>query len=848
MRWIRRLIAGGLILLLVVVVAGAGLAWFTTRASFPQVSGTVTVAGLGTTVEVRRDEYGVPQITADTAEDLFMAQGYVHAQERFWEMDFRRHVTAGRLSELFGESQIGTDTFIRTMGWRHVAEQELALLSPESVSYLQAYAAGVNAYLADHAGSSLSLEYAVLDLQDPGYQPEPWTPVDSLAWLKAMAWNLSGNLDAEIQRVVYATYLSDAQIADLDPPYPYDRAPVIVTDSSDMTAAAPAVAPAVARAQAPALDLKALAIRLSAIQAMASRLPGLLGMAGTSGIGSNSFVVDGSRTTTGMPILANDPHLGASMPGIWMQMGLHCRELSDACPFDVSGFTFSGFPGVVLGHNDRIAWGFTNLGPDVQDLYLEDVEGDRYRVGDRMLDLDIRAETITVAGGDPVTIRVRSTGHGPLLSDADDWYRWIGAAAPVSRPDPDSHANPDVALQWTALQPGRTGDAIFLIDRARDFDDFRTAARSFEVPSQNMIYADVDGHIGYQAPGTVPIRQTGDGKWPVPGWDPAYDWDGFVAFDDMPWMLDPEAGYIVTANNAVTAQGLSVFLTDDWALGDRASRLVDLIEASGPLDVDGVLAIPFDNHGPLADVLAPALEDLPLDAGSSAGGAIALLHDWDGQQTADSAPAAFLNVVWSHLVARTFDDEIQHQDYFPDGGDRWLEVMRTILDQPDSAWWDDVKTADVVEDRDTILSAAVDDAMAELTDLQGSDPTAWRWGKLHTLTLRNETFGMSGIGPIEWLFNRGPLETSGGLDVLNATGWDARTGYEVDWVPSMRMAIDLSDLDASRYVNLTGVSGHAFHDHYDDQAPLWATGQTIAWPFSSAAQKAATKDLLTLEP
>jgi len=847
MRWIRRLMAGVLILLLVAVVLGAGLAWFTTRASFPQVSGTITIAGLSAPVEVRRDAWGIPQITADTAADLFMTQGYVHAQERFWEMDFRRHVTAGRLSELFGESQVGTDTFIRTLGWRRVAEQELALLSPETIGYLQAYAAGVNAYLADHAGSSLSLEYAVLDLQNAGYEPEPWTPVDSLSWLKAMAWNLSGNMDAEIQRVVYSVYLSDAQIADLDPPYPYDRAPVIVTDTSDMTSSAPA-AGGLARSAAPTIDRERLATRLTAIQAMASRLPGLLGMSGNAGIGSNSFVVDGSRTTTGMPILANDPHLGASMPGIWMQMGLHCRTLSDACPFDVSGFTFSGFPGVVLGHNDRIAWGFTNLGPDVQDLYLEDVQGDRYRVGDRMVNLDIRTETIDVAGGDPITIRVRSTAHGPLLSDADDWYRWVGAAAPVSRPDADVHANPDVALQWTALEPGRTGDAIFLIDRARNFDDFREAAASFEVPSQNMVYADVDGHIGYQSPGKIPVRQSGDGKWPAPGWDPAYDWDGFVAFDDMPWMQDPEAGYIVTANNAVTAPGSPVFLTDDWTLGDRASRLVQLIEASGPLDVNGALAIAFDNHGPLADVLAPALEVLPVETGGAAAGAIALLDGWDGQQTADSAPAAFLNVVWRHLLTRTFDDEIQHQDYFPDGGDRWLEVMRTILDEQDSPWWDDVRTADVVENRDTILSAAVDDAITELSDLQGSDPSRWTWGKLHTLTLRNETFGKSGIGPIEWLFNRGPIQTSGGLDVLNATGWDARTGYEVDWVPSMRMAIDLSNFDASRFVNLTGVSGHAFHDHYDDQVPLWASGQTTPWPFSPAAWESATKDLLTLEP
>ena len=422
--------AGALVLLLVVVVAGAGLAWFTTRASFPQVSGTVTVAGLSAPVEVRRDEWGVPQITADTAEDLFMAQGYVHAQDRFWEMDFRRHVTAGRLSELFGDSQLETDVFIRTMGWRHVAEQELALLSPEAVRYLQAYAAGVNAYLADHSGSSLSLEYAVLGLQNSDYEPEPWTPVDSLSWLKAMAWNLGGNMDQEVYRVrLAAQHLSDDQLADLDPPYPYDRAPVIVTDPSAMTAGSDASA----LAAAPPIDVHAAADRLAPLADLTARLPALLGMAGGSGVGSNSFVVDGSRTTTGMPILANDTHLGASMPGIWYQVGLHCRALTEACPYDVTGFSFSGFPGVVLGHNNRIAWGFTNLNPDVQDLYLEDVQGDQYRVGTHLLDLDIRIETIDVAGGDSVTIRVRSTEHGPLLSDASDYYRSVGSQAQVRR-------------------------------------------------------------------------------------------------------------------------------------------------------------------------------------------------------------------------------------------------------------------------------------------------------------------------------------------------------------------------------------------------------------------------------
>ena len=323
-------------------------------------------------------------------------------------------------------------------------------------------------------------------------------------------------------RVLLASHLSDDQLADVDPPYPYDRAPVIVTDPGETASASSPTASA--SSPSPTIDLRAAAARLAPVADVADRLPALLGMAGGNGVGSNSFVVDGSRTTTGLPMLANDTHLGPSMPGIWYQVGLHCRTLSDACPFDVAGFSFSGFPGVVLGHNDRIAWGFTNLGPDVEDLYLEDVQGDRYQVDDRMLDLDIRTETIQVAGGDPVTIRIRSTQHGPLISDAE---RLLPMGGRTGRTVPRSRRarTRPLTSPWSGPPSPRAepAEAVFLLNRARDFDDFRAAAEHFAVPSQNMIYADVDGHIGYQAPGVVPIRRTGDGKWPAPGWDPDYD-------------------------------------------------------------------------------------------------------------------------------------------------------------------------------------------------------------------------------------------------------------------------------------------------------------------------------------
>ncbi len=835
-----------LLVVLFLVLAAGAYGVLTVRASFPQTTGTIDLDGLDAPVQVARDAWGIPQITAETAHDLFMAEGFVHAQDRFWEMDFRRHVTSGRLSELFGASQLGTDTFIRTLGWRRTAEAELPLLSPDTRAYLQAYADGVNAYLGQHSGAGISLEYAVLGLQTPGYKPEPWTPADSVAWLKAMAWDLRGNMDDEIARVQLATRLDDAQLNDFFAPYPYDHSPVIVSAQGTGPSAA-------ARPPASAGDgeVAGVAARMTEISRLVEGLPAALGSG--IGIGSNSFAVAGSRTVSGKPLLVNDPHLGPSMPGIWYQVGLHCANLGDACPFDVSGFSFSGVPGVVIGHNNRIAWGFTNLGPDVSDLYLEDVQGDTYRVGDEMLPLEVRTETIKVAGDDPVTIRIRSTGHGPLLSDVWDTLVSVGAEAPEpagsQRP---GTAAPNVALRWTALDPGRTMDALFLLDAAQNFDDFRTAARSFEVPSQNMLYADVDGHIGYQAPGKIPIRGAGDGNWPAPGWDPAYDWRGYIPFDELPWTLDPAAGYIVTANNAVIGPDYPYHLTDDWDRGQRAARLVDLVAAASPLDAAGALTIDFDQRSPLADFLVPALLSVPLDGpdDGAARDAQALLEGWDGRESANSAAAAEFNAVWRHLLTLTFGDELAGlpPEAQPNGGDRWIELVRRLVADPSNAWWDDVTTPAVREDRDTILADALRDAADELRGSLGSNPGSWQWGRLHTLELRNASFGESGIGPIEWLFNRGPLELGGGTEIVDATSWSAADGYEVQLAPSMRMVVDLSDLDASRWINLTGASGHAFDGHYDDQSKLWARGETIAWPYGADAVAAATREVLTLQP
>jgi penicillin G amidase len=844
----RRRLTIGLVAVVGVVVlalvAGTAFVVWSVRRPFPEYHGAVTLPALAGAVEIVRDEHGIPHIYADTAEDLFRAQGYVHAQDRFWEMDFRRHVTAGRLAELFGEDQVETDVFVRTLGWRRVAEQELPLLSPATRRYLEAYAEGVNGWLAGRSGGELGFAYTLLGLTGGDNTPEPWRPVDSLAWLKAMAWDLRSNMEDEIDRALLAAELPVERIEQLYPDYPYDENQPIVADaylSSGLLPGAVEVARDVAPARA--LPPGAEAALRRASRAAAS-VPDLLGEG--SGVGSNSWVVDGGKTASGSPLLVNDPHLAPAMPSIWYQVGLHCRTVTTQCPFAVGGFSFSGVPGVVIGHNERIAWGFTNLGPDVTDLYLEQIDGDDYLVGEDMVPLETREETIDVAGGDPVTVTVRSTRHGPLLSDHDDELRRVGSDAPV---DPDGPSRGDgygVALRWTALEPGRTADALFQLNTATDWNSFREAASLFEVPAQNMVYADVDGTIGYQSPGTIPIRRSGDGRWPVPGWTETYEWVGYIPFEALPSVQEPDEQFVVTANQPVTSEAYPFLLTDDYDYGQRAQRIRELIDQAGPLDADAMVRIQMDSYNTNAEVLVPAL----LAVGEPAdyyGDGLDLLRDWDYSQPADSAAAAYFNAVWRNLLRLTFHDELP-ADVQPNGGGRWFEVVRHLLEAPDDPYWDDVSTEDVVERRDTILRQAIRDGRDEMTRLQGKDPAKWAWGRLHALTLTDATFGSSGIGPIEALVNRGPVEVGGGESIVQATGWTAPNGFQTDWVPSMRMVVDLADLDASRWIDLTGVSGHPYHDHYGDQTELWRTGQTLPMRWDEETIRADAATMLRLMP
>lgn len=822
-RIVGRILIGVVILAL---IAGAGGAYYfkgylpntVAEKSFPQIDGEIKVAGLYGTVDIYRDAMGIPHIYASTQHDLFFAQGYVHSQDRFWQMDFWRHIGAGRVAEMFN-SQVDTDMFLRTLGWTEVTEKEWGALDPEYKAMLQSYTDGVNAYLKDHDKEALSLEYEVLGLLNADYKIEPWTPSNTLTWGKMLAYDLRGNMDEEIKRAILLKTLTPEQVNELFPDYPEDH-PVIVNKIGDGSSSL--TNPTALAAEIPNETLDALYRNVTLLDELMGPFD--------SGVGSNSWVIGGALTTTGMPLLANDPHLAIQMPSIWYQIGLHCKPKTADCPYDVAGFSMAGVPAVIIGHNDKIAWGFTNLGPDVMDLYIEKINPEnpnQYEVNGEWVDFEIRKEIIKVAGGDPIEMDIRISRHGPVISevfgvlknegDPED-EKFIPFKDNVGIELPEQYA---IALKWTAFTPSSSFVAPWMMNTAENFEQFREAARTAKVPSQNLVYADIEGNIGYQAPGDIPIRKNGDGTLPVPGWTDDYEWTGYIPFDELPYTYNPVEGYIAAANNQVEPRDYPYLISNDYDLGYRANRIVDMLEnAPAKIDIAYIQKMQGDNYDGGAEYILPHLLGMRFTASNLTDG-LATLKNWDYQASADSTPAAIYEVFWKNLLIEAFNDDLPER-YWPNGGAPWFEVTRKIVDEPNSFWWDDKTTTDTVETRDDIFARSYEKAIAELEDTLGNDPSKWAWGDLHTSTFENGTLGKSGVFLIEDLFNRGPFATSGGKSIVNATNWNPNLGYEVTNVPSMRQIVDLGNLNNSLTVHTTGQSGHAFHKHYDDMSPLWA--------------------------
>jgi penicillin amidase len=830
LRIIRTLVIGLLVLSLVVVAGVGGAFFYFSRQSFPQTSGTARLPGLTGNVDVIRDALGVPHIYADTPEDLFRAQGYVHAQDRFFQMEFWRRIGQGRIAELFGAGAVDQDKFIRTIGWARVAAEEEKSLDADSRTVLENYAAGVNAYAQPNA-DKLGFEFKVLGLIGRQWTPEPWTPMNTLTWGKAMSYNLGGNMDQELARMMLKARGGDDLVDLIFPPYPDDM-PVIVRTAQK--SGATNTDGKETRRQGEMND--ASLSGLTKLYALHTSIQNAIGLGNEPGLGSNNWVVAGSRTETGKPLLANDPHLGIQMPSIWYLNGLHCRVVSPSCPYDVVGVTFPGTPGVVLGHNARIAWGVTNVGPDTQDFFIEKQNpnnANEFEFEGKFESAQVREEVIKVAGKDPITITVRVTRHGPIMNDAITDFE-------LAQP---------MALRWTALQPSPIVRSVLAINRAQNWAQFREALQHWDSPSQNFVYADVEGNIGYQMPGNVPIRKSGNGRAPVPGWTGEFEWVDRVPFDQLPSIYNPPEGYIVTANNAVVdAKSYPFLLGTDWDYGYRAKRIEQLVTTKPKLTVEDMRLIQADSFSLFSREVMPYLRNMAIANDAAAKEALEVMRAWDGNCTVTSVGCTIFEVFWRELSHLTLDDDVGEvlADDIVGRASFSQITLRGLLPNANAKWWDNLVTKEV-ESRDQQIVTAIKATVATLQKQFGNDVATWEWGKLHAVTFPNQTLGRSGTKQIEDIFNRGPFPVSGGTALVNAQSHRSRS-FDVTSGPSWRAVFDLNNWSKSIGIHTTGQSGHTYHPHYDDMIPLWLKGENATLPWTRGDVDFVARESMVLTP
>ncbi len=764
------------------LLAAALLAAWEIRRTFPRESGTLRVPGHAGTIRIDFDAHGVPTIHASSISDAMFGLGYVHAKDRLWQLEFERRVGSGRLAEILGRSLLDADRFLRTIGFRRAAEATWRGLPAESRLPFEAYARGVNAFVASSAARPIEFRLLRVD-------PEPWRPEDSLVWAKMMAWDLAGNARDEIRLARFAAAVGAERAAEL--------LPVAATEPSILTAeewapeaGPPPPAASVSRGAARG-PWDSLAARFDALDA--------LGFGGET-LGSNSWVLSGARTESGKPILANDPHLGLKTPSVWYLAAI------DAPGYALSGATLPGIPGVIIGHNDRIAWGVTSVEPDVQDLFVESVDPadpTRYRHRGEWKPFSVRNETISVRGAPPVALVVRGSVHGPIVNDV------FGGAASLGKA---------VALRWTGLDDGdRTAEAFFALGRARDWNGFLAAAALLKVPPQNLVYADVDGHVGYVAAGDMPIRPRADGRLPVSG-EGDDDWAGMIPFARLPRVLDPAKGYVVAANNHLVSGTAGDAFGLNWAEPYRAKRIRDAIEAKPRWSVAAAAALQLDRASGQADDLLPLLLDTaPLDAASR--DALARLRGWNREMAPDSVPAS-IYAAWYVELAKMPEDEL---GAVPRGRTRGRFLVRALTASFSSAWCDDVRTPRV-ETCAEFKAAALRDAVGFLGRTLGPDPSAWHWERLHRALFPHDVFH-----PVWGLSRIFDLSVGQGGDgsTVNVGAFSQDGSFDMTDGPSYRQVIDLSDLARSRYVHTTGQSGNVFDRRYRDLLPEWRAGRTF---------------------
>ena len=787
------------------------------RRPLPQTSGTMAAPGLRAPVEILRDRWGVPHIYARNNADLFFAQGYVHAQDRLWQMELQRRTGHGQLAELLGPIALESDRFLRTLGFGRVARQEAAAMSGAEHEAVTTYCGGVNAFL-DANKRRLPVEFTLLRCR-----PRPWEPADIFAFGKVMALNLSLNWTSEVLRARIVAALGEDRAAALDPTYPADQ-PFAIPGDADYTAT----------------------LGADALRAVTALDPFAGGRDGTQG--SNAWVVGGARTASGGPLLANDPHLALQMPALWYENHLIGGD------YAVTGASIPGTVGVIIGHNERVAWGITNGMNDVQDLYIEHFDpaapgGTRYEFGGAWTEATVVHEEIAIRerplGKRYRTERlpVRITRHGPIISPLVPSKATMGSVPGEA-----------LALRWTALEPGGIQRAVLALNRAHDWTTFRAALSEWTVPPQNFVYADVAGQIGYALGGAIPRRTQGDGRVPVPGWTGEWEWDGTIPPEENPHAFDPASGYIVSANNRIVGDEYLQPLSGEWLPGYRAARIREVLLRVPRHDAASFARLHNDRHslpGRALRELArtgklPTAPDDPFAT---------LIRDilavWDNLLAADSVAGLIATTLTGQLLERTYRELTEPLATVTGLGafasrpgktylQRALPRVLALFTGGDTSW---LAPGDSPE---AILRDAWTATVEELQTTWGADPTLWRYGLAHQLTLRHP-LGL--FRPLRKLFNRGPYDIGGDLNTVNM-GYrtTSPSGSESYTGPSYRQICDPTAWDQSRSSYPGGQSGHPASSHYDDLIATWLEGGYHPNLWTRPAIEEAAKARLSLTP